>query len=165
MKVIKGNVEVLDFGDESMLKYCHDDVNIIKINDIYMFIIENSLVGRVEELDSGLLFHSTYYIESIAEEDSKIKLSTEIKENSENRFRFFPMTETFKPDCLAVNGGIVALNYCDKTGMYEGGFRVGSYLTDLNLNGLLIGSILLIQRKFQTIIIIQAGKDFSNLYP
>lgn len=128
IKVIKGNVEVLDFGDESMLKYCHDDVNIIKINDIYMFIIENSLVGRVEELDSGLLFHSTYYIESIAEEDSKIKLSTEIKENSENRFRFFPMTETFKPDCLAVNGGIVALNYCDKTGMYEGGFRVGSYL-------------------------------------
>ena len=128
IKVIRGNVEVFDFGDESMLKYDHNDVNIIKISDIYLFIVENSLVGRVEDLEQGILIHSAYYIESIVEADGKISLSTEIKENSENRFRFFPMTEAFRPGCLYVNGGAVALGYCAETGMYEGSFSVGTHL-------------------------------------
>lgn len=127
VKVVKGDVEVYGHEWGSLFRYKHSDVAIVRIRDVYMFIIENQLVGRVEELDSGLLFHSSYYIESIEEKNGEIRLDMQIKEHSDNRFRVFPMTDAFKPERLIVDDRKVEFTYCPNTGMYEAGFTEGTF--------------------------------------
>lgn len=125
INIIKGEAEVYDFSSSVLLKYKHSDVAIIKIRETFLFIIENELVGRVEELSSGLLFHSSYYIRSIEERDGAIVLDMQAKENSTNLFRLFPMDD-FSPDFLNVEDYDIAMFNDKRTGMWQASFETGS---------------------------------------
>lgn len=125
IKVIDGQVEVYGHEWGSLIKYNHSDVAIVKVKDVYLFIIENHLIGRVEELNSGLLIHSSYYIEGIEEKNGEIHLNMQIKEDSNNKFRVFPMTNAFKPSRLVVDDKVVEFS-CSSTGLYEAEFKEGT---------------------------------------
>lgn len=125
ISIIKGDVEVYGSGDSSLLRYTHSDINIIKVKNAYLFIIENELVGRFEELSSCILFHSSYYMKNIEENDGAIVLDMQIRENSDNLFRIFPMDD-FKRDFLNVEDYDIALSRDEKTGMWHAGFKTGT---------------------------------------
>jgi len=102
--VLEGPAEVRTTGGDSLLKYRHAGIGIVKIADVYLFFIEQEMSGRVEELDAGLLFHNFYYLEKIKETMNTIELVAQVKENNSNFLKFFPLTAKTRTRTITVNG-------------------------------------------------------------
>ncbi len=127
IKVIKGNVDVIAHETGSLLKYIHSDIIILKVSDVYLFLLEEELSGRVEELSTGLLFHHSYYIQEIREQSENIVLEMQWKENSRNDIRLFPMTDRMHPCYATMDGKKQPFILDEKTGMYTINFHAGSF--------------------------------------
>lgn len=93
---VAGDIKKYDIGSgSSIVSYVHSKGNIIiiKAADVRFFILDESMIGRVETLKDGLLFHNAYYLESVNEEDNGISLKAQVKENTNNCFKFYPVNE------------------------------------------------------------------------
>ena len=125
--VIAGDIEVHETANGSLLQYKHCGISILKVKDVYLFIIEEVMTGRVEELTNGLLFHNTYYLQEVKETGEKIELILQIKENTKDFVKFFPLSENVTLSSAKMNGKKVYMKQ-DDTGMYTASFEVGSFL-------------------------------------
>lgn len=126
--VVNGKVEVSKSGSGSLLKYVHSDINILKVCDVYLFIIEQEMIGRVEELSAGLLFHNTYYMQEISEKSDGINLDIQVKENDNNMIRIFPMTDGMKINTATLDGKKIQPMFDNKLNMYTVNFSTGSFV-------------------------------------
>lgn len=87
-----GEVKTYDLGGGNcVLNYRHDGRVIVKARDVIFFILEESMIGRVEELSQGLLFHNVYYLENAAESGAKTELKFQVKENEDANILYYPM--------------------------------------------------------------------------
>ena len=94
ISVEAGDVKKYDIGGgNSIVSYTHGDMIIIKAKDVKFFVLDESMIGRVDALDNGLLFHNAYYLENIDETDESIELKVQIKENTDTKLAFYPMNE------------------------------------------------------------------------
>jgi hypothetical protein len=100
----------------------------VKIGEVYLFIIENTLNGRVEELENGLLFHNIYYLQEVAERGGEMALSLQIKENTENYVKFYPFGNSFGNSfgTALLDGEKVRVRH-EKSGMLAVPFAVGGF--------------------------------------
>lgn len=115
-------VSVVRDNGEILLKYRHTGIGIVKINNVYFFLIAQELVGRVEELSTGLLFHNLYYVEEIREIAGVVKLKAQVREMSDNFLQFFPLTNGTAPGLITVNGREIKMERENNTGMYQAAF-------------------------------------------
>ncbi len=127
--VVQGNVTIDKNENDSLLKYTHSDISILKINDIYLIIIEEGMIGKVEELPEGLLFHNSYFIKVISEQQGSIELDIQVKENEANIIRIFPMQDNIKLNRAIVNENPTQFQfeYDRKSGMYTVDFNSGLF--------------------------------------
>lgn len=93
IQVVKGAVKVYAMGNDALLQYSHSDLSMVKVKDVTVFIVEEGMIGGIEELTSGLLFHNLYYLENVKEAAGVLELEGQIKEFSRNTIRFYPMTD------------------------------------------------------------------------
>ncbi|MCL2411504.1 MAG: beta-galactosidase [Treponema sp.] len=124
--IIDGDVSV--YGNtESILCYEHRDINIVKVKNVWFFIVEDSAIGRIEELSNGLLFHNCYYLQTFGENNSCLEMTYQVKEHTENVIRFFPMEDGAYFKTAKLNGHDIFF-HTSKSGMQIAGFKTGSFL-------------------------------------
>jgi len=126
--VINGNIWVSKDKGGSLLRYVHSDINILRVCDVYLFIIEEKMIGRVEELSVGLLFHSTYYIQEISERSDSIKLGIQIRENDSNTIRIYPMVDDARFSSVTLDGEKIKFTFESKLDMHTINFNSGSFV-------------------------------------
>ena len=126
--VVSGNIQVRKKGVNSLVRYNHSDLNILKIENMYLLIIEQEMMGRVEELSTGLLFHNTYYIQEINEKPDEIKLDIQVIENSNNVIKIFNMAENKKINAIYLNGDEIKFMFDKKLNMYTTNFNLKSFV-------------------------------------
>lgn len=124
--VIAGDVKKYDIGNgSSLLCYKHGNEVIVKADGVTIFILSEEMIGRVETLEEGILFHNAYYLEEATEHAGNLDLTLQVKENVETSFKFFPMTaETLKKATL--NGTEIPLRKL-KSGMLEVSFETSAF--------------------------------------
>jgi hypothetical protein len=126
VKVITGEVKSYDDENGCLLQYTHSDIQILQIKDVTLFIINEGLIGGVEELSSGLLFNNLYYLASVKENTNEIEIDVEIKENTDYSVRFFPMTAKFALKSASLGGNKVPLVKDKATNIYTAKFKTGT---------------------------------------
>ena len=80
------------------------------------------MIGRVDTLKDGLLFHNSYYLEDVNETENEIELSVQIKEDVNTKFSFYPMNEGSSIKAATLDGTEIALSECGcgmQTASYE----------------------------------------------
>ena len=105
--VIAGDIKKYKMeSGNTMISYQHikEKIIIIKAAEAIFFLLDESMIGRVETLKNGLLFHNAYYLENIKEEDNSISLKLQIKEHTDTWFRFYPMNKGAKFKKAYFNG-------------------------------------------------------------
>lgn len=87
-----GDVKVYDGGDgNSILIYRHGEAAAVRVRDAIFFLLEEGMVGKVEELEEGLLFHNAYYLEQIEQKPDGVSLRMQVKEGADMRISYYPM--------------------------------------------------------------------------
>lgn len=129
VRVIKGTIGRYDIENGCLLHYKHEDLQILQIGSVTIFIVEEGMIGGIEELSGGLLFHNFYYLAGASETNTGIRFDLEVKENTAYSLRFFPLMEQKIPTTISLNGtempfitdpddGILSLLF--KTGTFPG---------------------------------------------
>lgn len=127
VQVLTGNAQVHPGKIGTLLQYRHEGIVIVSIDDVKLFIIEESLFGRIEELKNGLLFQDAYYLQEFEEASETVSLTLQLKEGSANEVKYFPMVENNGFTRAALSGERVLLTK-DRAGMVHTAVRVGDYL-------------------------------------
>lgn len=91
----EGNMTIENRKEYTIVKYKHSDINIMKINDVYIFIIEEDCIGKIEEIENGLLLHDLYYIEKLKEIKGEIYIKAQVKEKN-NKIKVFEFDNQYK---------------------------------------------------------------------
>lgn len=91
ISIIQGVCTISAAGKDSLLRYHHSGITILKIDEVIIFVIEEGLMGRVEELSDGIMFHNLYYVEDIRENSDQVALSTQVKERTDQFVSFIPL--------------------------------------------------------------------------
>jgi hypothetical protein len=125
--VVRGQIDIHKGAAGSLLQYKHDDIIIVKVKDTYIFIIEEVMIGRVDELAKGLMFHNTYYLQAINDNGNNIVLDIQVKEDSKDFVKFFPLTSDADLNVAKLDGQKVSLQK-DESGMYTASFEIASLL-------------------------------------
>lgn len=122
VEVLKGEVEVTRTKAGTLLKYSHKDISIVQIGDARLFFIEEEMIGRVEEMPKGLLFHSSYYLHNMHAEGDSIGLEFQVKDGGRDEVRFFSMTGDAGAMTAELEGNQLPV-VCDKaSGMHAVSF-------------------------------------------
>ncbi|MCR5736930.1 MAG: beta-galactosidase [Eubacterium sp.] len=94
VEIICGNAKKYDAGNgTSLVIYEHGDMVIVRAKDVRFFILEDAMIGRVDFLKDGLLFHNLYYVEAVEEDEKTVSLNIQYKENTKNFVQFYSMKE------------------------------------------------------------------------
>ena len=128
--VIAGDVKKYDIGNNStIVSYTHarDKIIIIKAADVRFFILDESMIGRVETLKGGLFFHNVYYLENVSEEGSSISLQVQVKENTDTWFKLYPMNEGTVYNNVFFNGTEAVMSKCS-CGMLTASLKTSDFI-------------------------------------
>lgn len=94
ISIKEGRAKKYDIGDRnSILTYVHGEMLIAEAEDVTFFILDENMIGRVDTLQDGLLFHNAYYLENIEETQKEITLKVQVKEKTDIHVMFYPMRE------------------------------------------------------------------------
>lgn len=125
--VVAGNVKKYDNGNGvATVCYTHGDVVIIKAADVTFFIMDELMIGRVDALENGLLFHNAYYLENINETADGIELMVQVKENEKTQFRYYPLNEGSDLKEASLDGTELAVKKCP-CGMLSTSFETAKF--------------------------------------
>ena len=122
VEVLGGSVKVSQRMGGTLLKYDHEGVMIVKVNDVYLFITEDGMSGRIEELPNGLLFHDFYYIQKLSEDGGV--LSLQVKEKDHHTLHFFPFGKA--PKAICVDGQRIHFKR-NRSGMLTASFSIDEF--------------------------------------
>ena len=127
IRILEGDVNIYGGTGGSVLCYKHSGINIIKVRNVYFFIIEDSYNGRIEELSGGLLFHNCYYLQTFEDNEGCLSMTFQIKEYAGNIIQFFPMEEGagYK---TAMLDGHSAIFHTGSSGLQTAFFSSGAFL-------------------------------------
>jgi len=126
ISIAAGDVNVLDSDFGCILQYKHNGIIIVKIQNVTLFIIEETMIGGIEELPNGLLFNNFYYVEEVKANGST-EMDLLLLENSKNKLQFYPMGVEANVNYIMLDDQKYSLVKDAKTGMYTGTFDIGTY--------------------------------------
>ncbi|HBA86111.1 MAG TPA: hypothetical protein DCZ95_18660 [Verrucomicrobia bacterium] len=87
VKVLSGQVQV-GGSDQAVLTYTHNGIQVLKVRNDILVILDQELACRVEELKDGILIADTYFIRDIVENGGALTLKAEMRNGSDNRFTY-----------------------------------------------------------------------------
>ncbi len=85
IKALSGNVEVVG----NTLRYTHGGIQVVQVGNDKLFILDQDLAGKVEELEGGIVIADTYYIKDIQQNGNVVTMKTAMRNGSKNSFYFF----------------------------------------------------------------------------
>lgn len=85
IKVISGDVQV----SGTTLDYTHQGVQVVHVGGDRLFILDQDLCGKIEELEGGILIANTYFIREIHQQGKTVTLKAQMRNASKNHFHFF----------------------------------------------------------------------------
>lgn len=127
---ITGEIKKYNIGnDNTIVSYTHKKGNIvvIKAAEVYFFVLDESMIGRVEVLKDGLLFHNAYYLESVSEKDNSVSLKLQVKENTDTWFKFYPINEEAEFKKAYFNGVETMLEKCS-CGILSASLKISEFI-------------------------------------
>ena len=122
VEVLDGDIAVSRYAGGALLKYEHRGIGIVKIRDVYLFIVEDGMSGRIEELPNGLMFHDIYYIQDISGDGET--LSLQVKEGANNTICFFPFGRA--PETICADGLMISFEK-QPSGMLSASVSAGGF--------------------------------------
>ncbi|MCL2763480.1 MAG: beta-galactosidase [Treponema sp.] len=127
IRIISGNTELYPNGSASTtLRYVHDGIQIVKTGTHTLFLVDTSYCGRIEELKDGLLFHDCYYLQELAEKADCVSLTLQVKEQANNKVRFYSMTGGKGFQTAAWDNEPLPVKTCS-CGMRSTGLKTGKF--------------------------------------
>ncbi|MDE7051584.1 MAG: hypothetical protein K2O92_01545, partial [Lachnospiraceae bacterium] len=112
-------------GKNTILYYKHGSIVIIKAEDVIFFILGEEMTGHVDTLKDGILLHNVYYLEDIVQDNNKVNLKLQIKENSGTKIMYYPLNGRKIKEALLDNTK-VTVKEC-KCGIQEISFETASF--------------------------------------
>lgn len=88
IKILKGDIEFTG-KEQATLKYKHSGIQIAQIKNNLMFIIEQDLAGKLEELENGILISNCYFTKDIQENNKEAIIQLQVKSGEKNTFHYF----------------------------------------------------------------------------
>ncbi|HPG00033.1 MAG TPA: beta-galactosidase [Kiritimatiellia bacterium] len=85
IKVLSGDVQV----NGNVLEYTHKGIQVVQVGSDRMFILDQDLCGKIEELDGGIVVADTYFIRDIQQQGKSVTLKAQMRSASKNTFTFF----------------------------------------------------------------------------
>jgi hypothetical protein len=79
---------------------------VVKVDQHVLFILEQSLAGKVEHLKNGILIADTYFVRDLQTKSQALHLKTEMRNDSVNTFHYFGKSSISE---ARVNGQIKSL--------------------------------------------------------
>ncbi|MDD5659856.1 MAG: beta-galactosidase, partial [Actinomycetota bacterium] len=128
INILSGNVRISKKESNSLLRYNHSGLNVLKIENVYLLIIGQEMVGRVEELCAGLLFYNMYYIQEINEKQDEIRLKVQIREKDNNMIKIFSMAENKKINAICLDKNKIKFMFDEKINMYTTNFSLKPFV-------------------------------------
>ena len=125
--VLHGSVKLCGSAGGCMLAYEHRGIIIAQARNTTFFIVEDTYIGRIEELNGGLLFHNCYWLKSFEQHNGVLSLTLQIKEHTENVVMYFPMIDEIGFQTAKLDGRVIALQR-DSSGMQSANFSVDAFL-------------------------------------
>ncbi|MBN1410111.1 MAG: beta-galactosidase [Spirochaetales bacterium] len=127
IRILKGDVNIDSKGEESVLSYKHEDIIMVKLEGSLLLIVDENMLGRIEELSSGLLFHDAYYIENIVEKKDQVHLAVQMKESADSLFRFLPLPSDTCCSQFIMEGKNLPVKQDKKSSLNEIRFTTGAF--------------------------------------
>jgi hypothetical protein len=111
IKIIKGQIEIS--GDkQATLKYSHTGVQVLKVKNHLLFIIDQDLAGKIEPLKNGILICDTYFTKNVEENAKVAKLKIQVANGAKNKFQYFGSKKVAN---ILINGKPLKFNADEKT--------------------------------------------------
>lgn len=88
IEILKGDIEVTGCN-KTLLKYKHKGIQVAKARNHLLFIIDQKLAGKIEELNNGILIADTYFVKEIKQSGKIADIKMEILNGSDNEFYYF----------------------------------------------------------------------------
>ena len=85
IKVLSGTAQVTG----NAVEYVHDGIIVVQAGSDRMFILDQNLCGKVEEIEGGVLIADTYFIRDIQQNGKAVALKAQMRNGSKNLFHFF----------------------------------------------------------------------------
>lgn len=99
IRILQGRAGIYETAGGSYIYYMYEEgakisdaVSVLKIKDTTCFLLPEELIGRVEELEDGILIQNVYYLKHL-EDAETLKLDLEVKENRKNCILWYPVGE------------------------------------------------------------------------
>lgn len=127
VQVMRGKVGKHDVGNGCLLQYTHNGLQLLRIGNVSLFVIEEERIGGVEELKTGLLFHNLSYLSAVHETEGGVGLDLQVRENTAYAVRLFSLAGGSLPKNAALNGTSVPLAEDARTGIRTLAFHTGTF--------------------------------------
>ena len=89
VKVRSGQAEISADPKGARVTYTHKGIIVLDVGSDRMFILDQDLCGKVEELEGGIVIADTYFIRDTVEQGGTVTLKTQMRPGSKNTFTFF----------------------------------------------------------------------------
>ena len=85
------------------------------------------MIGKVEELPQGLLFHNLYYIATIREQAGVLELRAQVHENSDQIVRIFPLSPNVNLKTATFAGKPIEFSFDNRSKLYTAKVNTGAF--------------------------------------
>ncbi|MFH0879396.1 MAG: beta-galactosidase [Lentisphaerota bacterium] len=103
--VLAGKVDVKQSAKGmAVLKYQHAGLQILKVQNHILLILDQKLASKVEELQDAILVADTYFVREIKKNGTKLELHAEMRNGSNNSFHYIGRKG---PGSVVINGQAV----------------------------------------------------------
>lgn len=89
VKVRSGQAEISADPKGARVTYMHNGVIVLDIGSDRLFILDQNLCGKVEELKGGIVIADTYFIRDVVQQGGTVTLKTQMRPGTKNNFYFF----------------------------------------------------------------------------
>ncbi len=89
IQVRSGQAEISADPKGARLTYTHKGIIVLDVGGDRMFILDQDLCGKVEEIEGGIVMADTYFIRDAVRQGGTVTLKTQMRPGSRNTFTFF----------------------------------------------------------------------------
>jgi hypothetical protein len=88
VKILKGDIE-LTGSEQAVLKYKHAGIQIAQVKNHLLFIIDQKLAGKVEQVDGGIMICDAYFTKDIEQGGNQAVVKMQVRSGDKNTFHYF----------------------------------------------------------------------------
>lgn len=85
VEVLAGKVEVTG-TDQARIRYVHEGIQVLRVGQLRLVILDQSLAAKVELIKDGVLIADAYFVEGVKAGSAGVRLNTRLRNGSRNQF-------------------------------------------------------------------------------